>query len=62
MTWTQPMCAQCFTERHPYEPVRLTDPEPETCCVCGVRTTEGIYVCVDPTTVPYPRHAADDDY
>jgi len=25
------------------------------CCMCGVRTSSGIFVELDPATVPFPR-------
>ena len=56
MSWTQPMCEDCYANREPERvPVRLTQPEVEICCMCGAETREGIYYRVDPSTVPFPH-------
>ena len=54
-SWTQPTCDDCWDERHPTHPSprRPTSME-ETCCYCGELTLSGIYVRVDPRTVPHP--------
>lgn len=55
MGWTQAMCRTCWDVREPNrEPHLLNTPEMEVCCICGQDTTDGIYVRIDPTTVPYP--------
>jgi len=55
MTWTQPVCAKCFDDEHPFRhPVRVTNPPAVNCCYCGTMHRSGIYVRVDPSTVPYP--------
>lgn len=43
-------------------PVRLKNPDNlpweellERCCKCGRATTSGIYIRIDPTTVPFPN-------
>jgi len=55
VNWTQPICVGCFRMRNPgREPVRCIDAEDERCCHCGNRTYYGIYIRVDPRTVPYP--------
>jgi hypothetical protein len=55
MGWTQPICLGCFRMREGREPnVVLRDAEPETCCVCGHVTKEGVYTRIDPKSVPYP--------
>lgn len=56
MNWTQPICDICWVglnpERHP---IRVTEPEVETCAFCGNQTYVDIYIRVDPRTVPYPK-------
>lgn len=53
--WTQPSCLGCFAEHNPgRDPARLPKPEPETCCYCGESEASGIYVRVDPASVPHP--------
>lgn len=59
MSWTQPVCVECWGERNPgREAVAHNWAPKETCCYCGRPTEIGIYVRVDPATVPYPQ---DDD-
>lgn len=61
-SWTQPVCDPCFRQGQPgREPGRLSEfaREVETCCRCGAETAEGIYVRVDPETVPHPTAAKD---
>lgn len=54
-SWTQPICDPCWISRHPARPsTRLLSPDAETCAFCGRQTTSGIYVRVDPKTVPFP--------
>ena len=44
---TKPICDECWKRRKPHrEPVRLKQPEPEVCCLCGNVTESGIYVRV----------------
>jgi hypothetical protein len=33
----------------------------ETCCWCGCQTAAGIYVRLDPHTVPFPAVKGDDE-
>jgi hypothetical protein len=55
--WTQPVCTTCWDDEHPFRhPVRIANPDTETCCYCGTPTTSGIYVRVDPDTVPHPTN------
>jgi hypothetical protein len=56
MSWTQPVCNHCWTERRPDQPNphRMKIPQLERCCYCGQETTSGIYTRDDPNTVPYP--------
>lgn len=57
MSWTQPICERCYRRLHPHrEPVRLTVPDREQCCMCGEGTADGIYDRLDPKLVPYPAH------
>lgn len=54
------MCDPCWAREGPdREPVRRIDPDLERCAWCGQSTRSGIYVRVDPDTVPYPRDAAE---
>jgi hypothetical protein len=58
MTWTQALCENCWLRDNPgREPVAIKPEfaELERCCKCGADTFSGIYVRVDPATVPYPR-------
>jgi hypothetical protein len=54
--WTQAVCTSCWNERNPdkahIDVFGLTGAE--MCCWCGNDTTSGIYVRVDPATVPFP--------
>lgn len=56
MGWTQPFCYRCWNADNPDQPVK-NDPvgAPERCCKCNDVTRSGIYVRVDPATVPYPQ-------
>lgn len=60
-SWTQPICRECWNERNPDRQavsvaiIHLS--EPEFCCYCGERAVNGIYVRVDPSTVPFPEKA-----
>lgn len=60
MSWTQPVCSADWFKRNPNrgEPHRIVPEyaEEETCCYCGQLTTSGIYVRVDPATVPHPSN------
>lgn len=56
----QPICDICWREREGIRiPSRVKLPyrEHETCCWCGHDTTSGIYLRVDPATVPHPTLA-----
>lgn len=60
MSWTQSICRSCFGERNPgRRPVRIIDPDTETCCDCGQSTDGGIYIRADPATVAHPRIEVD---
>lgn len=55
MSWTQPVCDKCWESMNPgRSPIRLQEPDVEMCCYCGFATKGGIYVRVNPLTVPYP--------
>jgi hypothetical protein len=55
MTWTQPICEDCWVERSPgTPPVRVIFDAEARCCFCGSETWSGIYVRVNPASVPYP--------
>lgn len=48
------ICATCFGRNRPgVTPVRLRDPEQETCCFCGMATDEGIYIRAASGEVPH---------
>ena len=57
MTWTQPLCGECWSAIDRREPVRIKDEyaETETCCMCGHQTRSGIYRRMNPKTVRFPR-------
>lgn len=45
--WTHPCCEGCFTHitnLPPGKAARLLQTEEETCCFCGVPTSEGIFI------------------
>jgi hypothetical protein len=51
----QPLCDDCWMQEHQQPPARRrSGSELETCCRCGGLTRSGIYVEVDPQTVPWP--------
>lgn len=59
-SWTQPCCASCFEQRNPGRmPAGPPESDPEVCCHCGMETRHGIYVRVDPETVPHPTAERD---
>lgn len=57
-SWTQPCCGPCFTELFPksQNPHRLANciRVNETCCQCGLLTHSGLYIRINPRTVPHP--------
>lgn len=62
MTWTQPICAarwnQDYSEGRRTVNVELDEigsGDLEHCCYCNKPTLSGLYVRLDPATVPYPR-------
>ncbi len=51
--FTHPICDACWTRAtNGRTPLRLTEPEEEQCCFCGVATVSGIYVRKDPKELP----------
>ncbi|MEU9515884.1 hypothetical protein [Micromonospora sp. NPDC048169] len=54
MTWTQPLCQPCRTrdERGVFR--RIPNDHSRICCSCGEATSAGIYIRIDPASVPYP--------
>lgn len=57
MTWTQPLCDACFEQRYSGDVARIRADmrDVERCCYCGGPSVSGIYLRLDPATVPYPR-------
>lgn len=57
MSFTQPICEECWWEQHASDPARLREDvrDDEICAFCGRPTFSGIYVRVDPSTVPFPQ-------
>lgn len=59
-SWTQPVCDDCWNAEYPdRSPVRLRAGLVETCCKCGLPTRGGIYIRVDPQTIPFPTNEKD---
>lgn len=59
MSWTQPLCEACWDDRRPGHIPARSMGAVETCCLCGAATTSGIYIRMDPQTVPFPRNEED---
>ena len=65
MNWTQPICAARWNQDYgsTRDPQRLVDiatdetggGDLERCCYCNKPTCSGLYVRLDPETVPWPR-------
>jgi hypothetical protein len=54
MSWTQPICAPCYDAWYPgRQPSRVIDADEETCCNCAAKTSDGIYVRVNPAEVAH---------
>jgi hypothetical protein len=71
VSWSQPICDLCWMDRYPptlgglqREPVRITGEERdrEQCADCGMPTTSGIYIRVNPMEVRYPKRILDKDW
>lgn len=72
LSWSQPQCEACWIHLNAtegpqgIEGVRrptvllMEHTQLEMCAWCGHPTIMGIYVRVDPSTVPYPRTEEDD--
>lgn len=66
VSWTQAVCAQCYTawsigfHESVVKPVVMTNAETEQCCMCGKDNDDGIYVRVNPNVVPYPSNEEGD--
>lgn len=59
--WTAPCCVDCWNRNNPGRQTEHQTPGPdtfETCAWCGRQTDQGIYVKVDPLTVPFPPKEA----
>jgi hypothetical protein len=55
-SWNQPICNEDWFRRdYDREPHRLSPAQLEVCAFCGAPTTSGIYVRIDPSTVPFPQ-------
>ena len=56
--WTQPACETCFAGLFPKceNPSRIKPEfqEDEICCMCGKSIKNGLYIRVNPNTVPHP--------
>ena len=60
-SWTQPCCTNCWFLDHPDRfPVRIKDPEVETCVHCNRMTLSGIFVRINPNKAPYPTREKKD--
>ena len=47
--WNHSLCDRCWERREPTRvPVRVTEPDIEYCCGCGVQHESGIYVRAEP--------------
>lgn len=56
MSWTQPLCEECWNRENPgRSPIRVDGLiEVNICCTCGAPTTAGIWTRKNPQEVPYP--------
>jgi hypothetical protein len=57
-SWTQPLCATCWTGVEPLREPLVLKPEfreIEKCAMCGTFTGSGIYRRMDPKDCLYPR-------
>lgn len=55
LSWTQPCCDDCWDGANPDRlSPRRGQGDSEICCHCGLETRSGIYIRVDPSTVPHP--------
>jgi hypothetical protein len=51
--WSHPMCDDCWSSRNDATPYRMTEPDEEKCCYCGVMTSSGIYFREHPNDPPF---------
>lgn len=59
---TQPICEGCRANLMQYgggawaglSPYRAHPAHSRICCRCGAATTSGLYIRIDPASVPYP--------
>jgi hypothetical protein len=52
--WTHNICAECWNKKNPgHLVVRAAEHLEDTCCYCGERNGEGIYVRDDPKNTPF---------
>jgi hypothetical protein len=59
--WTHPICWVCWERRAPGKsPLRLRNPPPEKCCICGEETKSGIFIREDPAKVKFPAQDGED--
>lgn len=59
-SWTQPVCATCWTIDHPdRDAISVIDGPLECCCKCAEPTMAGIYIRVDPRTIRWPTNLKD---
>jgi len=50
--WTHNICTTCWDELHPdEEPARMKKSATQTCCFCGNRTHDGIFIRHDPVNL-----------
>ncbi len=57
--WTHAICAKCWAERNPEQPLRSEDAGQgplEVCCFCGRSTDDGIYLRADPSEPKFCEH------
>jgi len=60
--WTHAICRRCWKRREPERmPMCIVNPEEETCCFCGKKTNDGIYVRESPLRVKRWCRGHDDD-
>jgi hypothetical protein len=57
MRWTHNICGECWAKINPdTKPVRLKERHEETCCFCGKKNKDGIFLMEkDPSKVKFCR-------
>lgn len=56
MSWTQPLCKECYAIAEPGRtPILLRDQTVEKCCICGTETDQIVWYRLDPKTVRFPK-------